>query len=72
MTALLIIELSILLLGSCFALLLMAVLFADERNQSERARIDYEVRLAEAKVHDLTRKMLMAMLDEIQRHRREG
>lgn len=69
MTTLLIIELAILLLASCFALLIMAVLFADERNQSERARIDYEARLAEAKVHDLTRKMLMAMLDEMQWHR---
>jgi hypothetical protein len=69
MTILLIVELAILLLASCFALLVMAVLFADERNQNERARIDYEVRLAETKVHDLTRKMLMAMLDEMQWHR---
>jgi hypothetical protein len=69
MTGFLIAELAILLFASSAGLLIMAVLFADERNQSERARVDHEVRLAEAKVHDLTRKMLMAMLDEMQWHR---
>jgi hypothetical protein len=69
MTTFIIVELAVLLLASSFALLIVAILLADERNQSEQARIDHEVRLAEAQVHDLTRKALMVILDEMQWHR---
>ncbi len=69
MTTFIIIELAILLLASCFTLLIMAILLADEHSQNERARIDQEARLAEARVHDVTRKALTVLLDEIQRHR---
>jgi len=68
-TTFIIIELAILLFASSFALLIVAILLADERNQSERARIEHEARLAEARVHDVTRKALSVLLDEMKWHR---
>ncbi len=75
MTTFVIIELAILLVASSFALLVMAVLLADERSQSKQARNERVVGLAEARIQELAHLTSMAMLSEIRRHkppRKEG
>jgi hypothetical protein len=63
MTWFLIVVLTVAVLGSLLAVLILAAAIADD-SESERTRIEMEVRRAERRLHDVARSTFEAMLDE--------
>jgi hypothetical protein len=67
MTWFLIVVLAIVVLLALLAVLVLAVFLGDD-TESERARIEMEVRRAERRLHDVSRNSFQAMLDEARAH----
>ena len=67
MTWFLIAILTVVTLLALFAVLVLAALAGDD-GESERARIEMEVRRAERRIHDVASDTFQAMLDEARAH----
>ena len=67
MTWFLIVVLTLVVLLALLAVIIMATFLGDD-SETERARIETEVRRAERRLHDVARHSLEAMLDEARKH----
>lgn len=68
MTWFLIVVLTIVVLLALLAVLVLVSVMADDDGESERARIEMEVRRAEHRLHDIARNSFQSMLDEARLH----
>jgi hypothetical protein len=71
MTWFLIVVLAVVVLGALLAVLILAAYIAAEaadETETERSRIEMEVRRAERRLHDVARNSFEAMLDEARAH----
>ena len=71
MTWFLIVVLTVVVLLALLAVLVLAAFLGDDA-ESERARIEMEVRRAERRLHDVASNSFQAMLDEARAHGRDG
>jgi predicted Holliday junction resolvase-like endonuclease len=67
MTWFLIVVLALVVIVALLAVLVLAALLGEE-TESERTRIEMEVRRAERRLHDVARNSFEAMLDEARSH----
>lgn len=68
MTWFLIVVLTIVVLLALLAVLVLVSYLAEDDAESERARIEMEVRRAERRLHDVASNSFQAMLDEARAH----
>jgi hypothetical protein len=69
MTWFLIVVLAVVVVLALLSVLVLVAFFTDD-SQSERARIEMEVRRAEHRLHDIARNSFQAMLEEARAHGR--